>query len=169
MRVVVGRIGRPHGIKGDVTIDVRTDDAEDIFEPGNVLLTESGPLTLESVRWTGPRLVVKFATIDDRNAAEEIRNRILEVDRDDDARPDDPDEFYDYHLIGLHVIDTTGVDRGDITEVIHTSAQDLLVVTDGDREALVPFVSEIVTDVDLAGRRVVIDPPEGLFEVNDAD
>lgn len=167
MQVVIGRIGRPHGVRGEVTIEVRTDEPDRHFVAGNVLLVEGGqPLTIETAKWHSGRLIATFAGFADRTAAESLRNTILEAERADDERPEDPDEFYDYQLVGLHVVTTAGEAVGIVSDVLHLPAQDVLSVTSGDREILVPFVSAVVPQVDLDARRIVIDPPPGLLDAD---
>lgn len=165
MRVVVGRIGRPHGIRGEVTVEVRTDEPDERFAPGAVLFvdTPAGRLVVERVHWHSGRLLVTFDGVTDRNDAEALRGLLLEVDRDDAASPDDPEEFYDSALVGCAVITSTGLEVGTVTEVAHLPAQDLLVVEGALGEVLVPFVAPIVPEVDVAARRIVIEPPPGLL------
>lgn len=165
MRVVVGRVGRPHGIRGDVTVETRTDEPDIRFAPGSVLLTESGELVVEYSRWHSGRLLVLFEGVEDRNAAEALRGRLLEVERSADEVPEDPEEFYDSALLGCAVESSDGTSVGTVDDVLHLPAQDLLVVRlPDDREVLVPFVSQIVPVVDVSARRVVIDPPAGLLD-----
>lgn len=168
MRVVVGRIGRPHGLKGDVTVEVRTDEPELHFQEDEVLLTENGELTVEYAWYHGKILCVKFVGFNDRSAAESLRNTILEIERDELERPDDPDEYYDAQLIGLSVLDG-GDSIGTVKEVIHTPVQDLLAVNTEAGEVLVPFVAEIVGEIDLAAKTIAVELPQGLLEVNRAD
>lgn len=170
MRVVVGRIGRPHGIRGEVTVETRTDEPDERFAPGAVLQVD-GPvsrLVVEAAHWHSGRLLVAFQGIADRTAAEALRNVLLWIDRPDDATPEDPDEYYDSTLVDcrVHLVDGTSV--GTVTEVVHLPAQDLLAVrTPDDRDLLVPFVSQFVPEIDVAGRRIVIDPPPGLLDAED--
>jgi len=173
MQLVVGRIGRPHGIRGDVTVEVRTDDPDERFAPGSVLLTEpatAGPLTVAAARAHSGRLLVSFEGCRDRSAAELLRGVVLVVDVPEDERPADPEEFYDHHLIGLAVVTVEGEQVGAVTEVLHLPAQDVLAVRrDDGRDVLVPFVTEIVPEVDLDEGRVVIDPPPGLIDPEGPD
>lgn len=168
MRVVVGRIGRAHGIRGDVRVDVRTDEPEACFAVGAVLATDptaAGPLTLAESRWHSGRLLVRFVGVDSRSAAEALGGVVLETDRDPSARPADPDEYYDHQLVGLSVVDVAGVGIGEVSEVLHLPAQDLLAVRRPDgREVLVPFVASIVPRVDLRSRQITVDPPTGLLD-----
>ncbi|GAA2092609.1 ribosome maturation factor RimM [Actinomadura alba] len=165
--LVVGRIGRPHGIRGEVTVEVRTDDPDSRFAPGAVLATEpeqSGPLTIERARWHSGRLLLQFAGVDGRDEAEELRGTWLVVDYADIPPSDDPDEFHDQELLGLDVVTVGGAEIGTVTEVRH-GGQDLLVIGRPEGgEAFVPFVAALVPEVDVAAGRLVIDPPPGLIE-----
>ncbi|GAA3196883.1 ribosome maturation factor RimM [Actinocorallia longicatena] len=166
MQLVVGRIGKPHGIRGDVTIDVRTDDADARFHPGAALVTDpadAGPLTVKSAKWHSGRMVVRFAGVDDRNRAEELRGIWLVIDSAEILPSSDPDEFHDQQLIGLAVVTTDGREIGTVKEILH-HAQDLIVVDSPAGDQLVPFVAALVPEVDLEGGRLVVDAPEGLFE-----
>lgn len=168
MRVIVGRIGKAHGIRGAVTVEVRTDEPEVRFALGSVLITDpeaAGPLVVEGAKWHSGRLLLEFEDVLDRTAAESLRGTLLVVDVDDDARPDDPEEFYDHQLVGLDVVTVDGAPVGTITEVAHLPSQELLIIAaPDDREVLIPFVTAIVPTVDLANRRVIVDPPPGLLE-----
>ncbi len=155
VEVVVGIVGRAHGLRGDVTVELRTDEPEVRFAPGSVLGCEGlrSRLTVASVRDAAAgRLIVRFAEAPDRTAAESLRGRVLVVEVDPDERPagDDPEEYYDRQLRGLHVLDVEGQDVGVVADVIHLPSQDLLAVTTDAGERLVPFVSELVPHIDLA-------------------
>jgi 16S rRNA processing protein RimM len=179
MRVVVGRIGRPHGIRGEVVIGVRTDEPDLRFAVGATLDARStsddaGPengaggerLTVASVRWHSGQLLVAFAGITDRTAASELTGSWLSGDSSQLPDTGDPDEFRDYELIGLSVRTCAGDPVGVVTDVLHYG-QDLLVVRRQDEpggDALVPFVKAIVPEVDLRAGVVVIDPPPGLLD-----
>jgi 16S rRNA processing protein RimM len=168
MQLVVGRVGRPHGIRGEVTVQVRTDDPGRRFAAGSVLATEpaaNGPLTVLSTRWHSGRLLVTFAGSTDRSQAESLAGTLLVVDSADLGSPDDPEEFNDHDLIGLEARTTAGDLVGTVSDVLH-HGQDLLVikpVAGSGEEALVPFVTAIVPEVDIAAGRLVIDPPPGLL------
>jgi 16S rRNA processing protein RimM len=167
VEVVVGRIGRPHGLRGEVTVQVTTDDPDERFAAGAVLGTDPagrGPLTVVSMRRSGPVLVLGFDGIADRDAAETLRGTSLTLDASLLPVPEDPDEFYDHQLVGLSVVDQAGTVLGTVTEVWHPPAAPVLAVTRTDgSEELVPFVSAIVPIVDLDGGRLVVDPPDGMF------
>jgi 16S rRNA processing protein RimM len=166
--VVVGRIGRPHGVRGEVTVEVRTDDPDLRFTPGAVLATEPaerGPLTVAAGRWHREILLLTIEGIESREAAEALRDTELHVPIADLPELDDPDVFYDHQLVGLDARLSDGTALGEVTAVRHEGA-DLLVVRRPDRgQLLVPFVAAIVPTVDLAGGFVVVDPPEGLLDL----
>lgn len=169
MQLVVGRIGRPHGLRGEVTIEVRTDDPAERFAPGSVLITnpaERGPLSVLAARWHSGTLLVVFDGVDDREGAEELRDTFLVIDSDGLKPLTDPEAFYDHDLIGLAVVTAEGEHVGVVADVLH-HGQDLLVVDSaGDRtgsEILIPFVAALVPEVDVVGGRLVVDPPEGLL------
>ncbi|MFD6951199.1 ribosome maturation factor RimM [Nocardiopsis sp. TSRI0078] len=170
MRLVVGRIGRAHGIRGDVAVDVRTDDPEARFADGAVLETDPagvGPLTVASTRRHSGRMLVRFKGVAGRDAAEKLRGTTLFVDSADIAPLDDPDEFHDHELIGLAAVTTGGEPVGTVEDVLH-HAQDVLVLTTPEGgEVLVPFVAALVPEVDVAGGRIVLDPPPGLLDLAD--
>jgi 16S rRNA processing protein RimM len=174
MQLVVGRVGRPHGLHGEVTVEVRTDDPDERFAAGASLMTEPegrGPLTVASMRWHSGRLLVRFAGCDDRDSAEALRDTVLAIDSDQLAPLPDSAEFYDHELIGLSAISAAGEHVGTVTDVLH-HGQDVLVIDGtGPRrgaEILVPFVTAIVPDVDIAAGTLVIDPPPGLLDPDEA-
>lgn len=168
MQLVVGRIARAHGIGGEVSVDVRTDVPDLRFAPGAVLETdppERGPLTVERARWHAGRLLVAFASVSDRTGAEALRGTMLVADSAT-SPPVAGEEYWDHDLIGLDVTTVDGEHIGVVEDMLHPPGGDLLAVRRSDgEEVLVPFVREIVPTVDVAGRRIVVDPPEGLFDL----
>jgi 16S rRNA processing protein RimM len=180
MQLVVGRVGRPHGIRGELTVQVHTDDPDLRFAAGSVLATEPaarGPLTVCSSRWHSGRLLVTFDGYADRSSAEDLRGTLLVMDSAGVASATDPDEFHDYQLIGLDVLTVAGQPVGMVTDVLH-QGQDLLVIQPAagpsaapgpERDQiLVPFVAAIVPEVDVKAGRLVIDPPPGLLDLGAA-
>ena len=193
MQLVVGRIARPHGVRGEVSVAVHTDEPERRFAVGSMLATdpaEAGPLAVASVRWHTGRLLVEFDGITDRHQAEGLRGVWLTLDSAQAEPSDDPDEFHDHELIGLAVVTVSGEPVGRVTDVRHFG-QDLLVIEPAGRAGakpatagpmgparpgrpaqpdglLVPFVAAIVPEVDVAAGRLVIDPPPGLLELGGA-
>ncbi|MGH3773427.1 MAG: ribosome maturation factor RimM [Pseudonocardiaceae bacterium] len=176
---VVGRIGRPHGLRGEVAVQVRTDFPEQRFTVGAQLrcddpqLRRDDPqpredtgrtLTVETVRPHGAALLVRFAGVVDRDAAAELRGLVLTVEATELPDLAEPDEFYDHQLEGLAAVGLDGAALGTVREVVHAPASDLLVLETDHGEALVPFVRAIVLEVDLPGGRLVLDPPAGLLD-----
>jgi 16S rRNA processing protein RimM len=171
IEVVVGRVGKPHGIRGEVTIEVRTDEPDRRFAAGSTLRAEPPrgsaaayrSLTVAGLRWHQGRLLLRFEELVDRTTAEAARGILLHVEVDPTERPEDPEEFYDHQLVGLDVRDLEGHVIGTVSAVVHGGAQDLLTVRTPDRrEALVPFVSELVPEVDLDAAYVVVADRPGL-------
>ncbi len=167
MDVVVARIGRPHGIHGTVSVEVRTDDPEGRLAPGTTVRTDppgAGPLTITDGRVHSGRLLLTFAGYADRGAAEGLRGVLLVADVDPGERLEDPDEFHDSQLVGLAVRTVAGEPVGELIEVLHLPGQDVLAVRRADgTEVLVPFVAAIVPTVDLDRGVVLVDPPPGLL------
>jgi 16S rRNA processing protein RimM len=171
VEVVVGRIGKPHGLRGDLTVEVRTDEPERRFATGAALRAQAprgsafglSSLTVASTRWHSSRLLVTFEELAGRDAAESARGVLLHATIAPDESPEDPDEFYDHQLIGLAAYDEDGTSLGEVTAVQHGGAQDLLTIRTPDgRDALVPFVKALVPEVDLAGGRLVVADRPGL-------
>lgn len=176
MDLVIGRVVKPHGVRGELVVDIRTDDPESRFAPGTVLRgvmprakgaarTAGREFTVTAARNHSGRLLVSLAGVADRSAVDELRGMVFVIDADDVDSGDDPDEFYDHELIGLPVRTVDGQTVGEVRDVIHLPGSDLLSVgaADDGREILIPFVAEIVPDVSRTDG-VVVDPPEGLLE-----
>ncbi|WGH10221.1 ribosome maturation factor RimM [Rothia kristinae] len=190
MRVQAARIGKPHGIRGEVTVQLLTDDPETRFARGEVLILEpasplapSGTLTVAGARWNKSILVLRFEEVSDRNGAETLRNHHLLIDTEE---AEETEGYYEHELTGLAVyaVDPEewaragedpararlGEPVGTVTGLQTLPTQDLLAVTLADgSESLVPFVAEIVPEVDLEAGRIVITPPPGLLELNRED
>lgn len=174
MQLQVARIGKPHGIRGEVTVQVLTDVPNDRFLPGTELAVEPpslGPLTLRSARWNKDILLLGFEQITDRNQAEELRGAQLFVEADETEDDGDADAWYEHELVGLQARRQGSDGRievvGTVTGLRTLPVQDLLVIEDtAGAEVLVPFVAEIVPVVDVEQRYVLLTPPPGLFELN---
>jgi 16S rRNA processing protein RimM len=172
MEIVVGVIGRPHGVRGEVAVELRTDEPERRFAPGQVLGEEGGTrhFTVRSVRDHSGRLLVRFAELVDRAGAEAARGTLLTAAVEVGERPAEPGTFYDRQLIGLRATTPDGAEVGSIRSVLHLPAQDVLEIETAAGPRLVPFVEALVPDVDLeAGRLTVIDVTGLLDDRGDAD
>jgi len=161
MRLNVGRIGRAHGILGEATIEVRTDEAADRFAIGAKLDTDShGSLTVASARVHNGILLLAFKGISDRNGIEKYRNELLYAEVDIDAPGADQDDYHVLQLIGCkaHLVD--GDLFGEVTDVLNLPGQDVLVIKTEDGESLIPFVHQLVPSVDIKSKKMVVIPPE---------
>ena len=172
MELVVGRVAKSHGVRGELVVEVRTDEPDLRFAPGSTLTgrrprsEETTTYTVESARPHSGRLLLRLDGIADRAAADALRGTLFVVDSATLPPSEDPDEFYDHELEGLRVCTVAGGDVGVIAEVLHSAAGELLAVRTPDgREVLVPFVRDIVPEVALADGTVTIDPPEGLLDL----
>lgn len=166
VEVIVGRIGRAHGIKGDVNIDVRTDEPGRRFQPGATLLMGEGrtPLQLGETKWNRGKLIVSLVGHPDRTAVEKLTGEILRVRVPADEKPSEPEEYFDRQLVGLRVRDAAGQEVGTIGEVLHLPAQDVLRIDTPDGDRLVPFVQALVPVVDVDSGHVQLADVEGLLE-----
>lgn len=171
----VARIVKPHGLKGGLKLELYTDDPQLRFQPGasfSLQVPEDSPwfgkrVTLASIREVNAQAVAFFDGVEDRSAAESLVRAILWVEHDPSVASSETDAWFDHQLVGLRVI-RDGVDVGDIIRVDHLPAQDLLAVRTATGEVLVPFVHAFVPTVDLEAGHVVISPPGGLFEEEEA-
>jgi 16S rRNA processing protein RimM len=171
MELTVGRVVKAHGIRGEVVVEIRTDDPAARFAPGNTLRAKnfrSGDersVVVAEAREHGGRLLVRLAGVDDRDGADALRGSVFVVDSGDLPPIDEPDTYYDHQLEGLRVRTTTGQEVGAVAEVLHTAAGELLAVRRDSGEVLVPFVGAIVTSVSLEEGVIEIDPPDGLLDL----
>ncbi len=170
---LVARIGKPHGLRGEVTVQVHTDDPEGRFVPGMTFATEAQPgsgvpreLTLASVRVHRGIWLLGFEQIPDRTGAEGLRGTRLLTEEGEVPEEVDDEGWYEEELAGLRVVDPSGARLGEVAGLDLGASQDRLIVRlpDGS-EALVPFVEALVPTVDLAAGVVVLDAPPGLLDL----
>ena len=165
---VIARIGKPHALRGEVTVQVHTDDPEGRFVPGATFETEPtdrGPLVLASVRIHQGIYLLAFEGHGDRNAAEALRGTRLVLPAGHEDEPGDDEEWREEDLLGFEVTLLDGKIIGTVSGLSIRPVQDLLEITTDSGVVLVPFVEEIVPEIDEEARRVVIDPPAGLLEL----
>lgn len=174
MELVVGRVVKSHGIRGELVVDIRTDSPEERFAIGSRLRGRTGKgrtvtdreVVIEAARNHSGRLLVRLEGVADRDTADALRGMLFLVDSGDLPETNDSDEFHDHQLVGLRVLGTAGQHVGEVAEVVHTPGGELLDVRlEAGVSALVPFVAAIVSEIDLDAGVCVIDPPEGLLEL----
>ena len=169
MDLVVGRVAKSHGVRGEVVVDIRTDEPELRFAPGVLLrgrLPRGGgdrTFTVTAARNHAGRLLLSLDGVADRTAADALRGTLFLIDSSEVDSGPDPDAFYDHELEGLPVSTVGGVEVGIVSSVLHLPANDVLAVrTAAGGEVLIPFVREIVPTV--TAERIEIDPPDGLLD-----
>ena len=167
--VAIGEIGRPHGVRGEVRVTPLTDHPERFQTLGDCVLWDEArdrrlPCRISAVRAQGDALVVALAGYDSPEAVGALTGWLLAVP-ESEVLPAPEGHFYPWQLVGCRVLTEDGGDVGRVLRVEGSAAQDLWVVGDERREHLVPAVAEIVREVDIIGRRIVIRPPEGLLEL----
>ncbi|HEU5267163.1 MAG TPA: ribosome maturation factor RimM [Jatrophihabitans sp.] len=166
--VAVGRVGPPRGVRGDVFVEPLTDAPDERFAVGSRLRSEpatAGPLEVQAVSRASGKLVVHFAGVDRREAADALRGIVLCVVAAQRPPLQDPEEYYDSDLVGLGARTLAGAELGPVIDVRHAGGATHLVVHCDGRDRLIPFVAAIVRTVDLAAGQVLIDAPEGLLEL----
>lgn len=189
MQVLVARIGKPHGIRGEVTVELFTDSPEDRFARGETLtienfqagspltrITPTGTLTVVSARWNKKILVVRFEEITNRNDAEIMRNTRLVFEA---QAAEEEEGYYEHDLVGLPVWNINDVPEGElpsgdpiakVTGLQTMPVQDLLLLELANgQEAMIPFVEQLVPEVDLEEKFVLIDPPAGLLNLDEVE
>jgi 16S rRNA processing protein RimM len=160
MRLNVGRIGRAHGILGEATIEVRTDDVASRFALGAVLQTDThGELVVDSVRVHNGILLLSFVGHVDRNAIEKLRDVLLYADVDIDAPGEDEDDYHVQQLIGCMAFLEDENALGKVSDVLNLPGQDVLVIQSTNGEVLIPFVRALVPVVDITAKKLVVIPP----------
>lgn len=161
MRLLVGRIGRAHGILGEATIEVRSDEPEKRFALGAQLHSdEHGVLTITSGRVHNGILLLGFTGFTDRNQIEKLRNTLLYAEVDIDEAGEDTNDYHVLQLIGCSAYLESGELFGEVTDVINLPGQDLLAIKTPTHESLVPFVHQLVPIVDVKAKRLVVIPPD---------
>ena len=160
--LVIGRVLGPHGIKGEVQVEILTDFPErfDVLETA-YLGEELQAVVVEGCRTRGRKALLKLAGCESRDAAGKLRGQLLQVPIED-AVPLEDGEYYLFEIVGLEVETIEGEFLGHVAEVIDTGGNDVYVVRDGDQEILIPALADVVTKVDLDASRIEVRLPKGL-------
>ena len=170
-RLRIARIGKPHGTRGEVTVQLYTDEPTQRLAPGSLLIREPGSITEDTVtatlrissqRWNKQICLLRFDEVNDRNTAETLRGSMLYIEAAEETGDDD--QWYSHQLEGFTCLGPGGETLGAVVELLTGPAQDLLVVAppEGD-DVMVPFVDQLVPDIDAETRTIRLDPPAGLF------
>jgi 16S rRNA processing protein RimM len=167
---VVGRIARPHGIRGQVVVNLETDFPHERFQPGAEFFarretSDLQRLVIATVRFHNERPIIGFEGVDDMNAAIALAGTELRIPVDQLATLP-ADMFYRHDLVGCAVDTTDGSSVGTVSDVEGTLGGSRLVVRTSRGEVLVPLAAAICRSIDVAGKRIVIEPPEGLLDLN---
>jgi 16S rRNA processing protein RimM len=169
----VGRLVKAHGLKGAIKLELYTDSPSERFKPGQILELQvpersqwfGKTITVLELRFYNQAPVLFIEGIDDRSKAETLIKAILLIETEADVLPEEPEAWYDHQLVGLlALVGTASV--GTVIRVDHLPAQDLLAIETANGEVLVPFVKQIVPEVDIKSGQLLLTPPDGLFEVN---
>jgi len=165
--VLVGRVARAHGNKGQVIVNLDTDFPEQRFRVGQVLLVgaDGAPRVIQSVRFHQGRPVVGLQGIETMNDAEALAGAELKAPATDSSSLPEG-TFYHYDLIGCDVVDERGRVVGVVSGVEGTMEMSRLVIAGEAGEVLIPLVADICVSVDVGSRLIVVNPPEGLIELN---
>ena len=159
MRLLVGRIGRAHGIAGEATIEVRSDEPQLRFAIGARVQTDTrGDLTITSHRLHNGTLLLGFSGVTDRNGVEALRDTLLYADVDI-TEQSAPNEYHVMQLIGCQAFLESGELFGELTDVLNLPGQDVLSIATTSGEVLIPFVQQLVPHVDVVARKVIVIPP----------
>lgn len=158
----VGRIVAPWGIRGEVKVEILTDNPKR-FAPNSHVFLKGSPVLIERARAIGKSAVVKLKGVDTRNDAEALRDQVLEVP-EADLMPLKPGEYYEHQIIGLLVRTKEGDVLGTVTEVLYTGSNDVYVVRGEKKEYLIPAIADVVQEIDLERGQIIIEPLPGLLE-----
>ena len=164
MQLVVGRIGRAHGVLGEATVQVQTDDPDVRFKVGAKLSLDNGKdLTIRSARWHNQILLLAFDGVIDRNQIEELRDQMISAEVDITSLS--PGEYHYQQLLGCQVFLQNDGLIGEVDEIVKLPGQDLLSVAKNGKKVLIPMVKKIIISIDVSAKKIVVDPPEGLLDV----
>jgi 16S rRNA processing protein RimM len=160
--LVVGEIRGPHGVRGEVRLDPRS-DIEGRFAPGATLDCDGiGPLTITSLRGTAGQPIVAFEGYDTREQASTLKGRFLRIARATARKQLAHGSMFWADLVGLNVETPDGTALGSVRELIRAGGADVLVVNDDERELLLPMIDSVVRSIDVAAGKIVATPLEGL-------
>jgi 16S rRNA processing protein RimM len=160
--LAVGRGLRPHGVRGDLVLGPLTDFPEHLAQVETVYVGDDAePHALETARLHRQHLIIHLAGVDDREAAEAYRDRLVQI-RADLAAPLPPGRFYHHQVVGLHVVTDDGEPLGEVVEVLETGANDVYVVAGHGGEVLLPAIKDVILSIDLEAQQMRVHLLDGL-------
>ena len=167
--IALGVIRKPHGVRGEASVEPWTNDAQRFEEVRRVTLVSPDERSqrdaaIAAVRVHGGRVLVAFEGIESPEAVRELANWTIEIP-DEEARKLDGDEYFLHDLVGMQLVDTAGQPRGEVIDAYEGGGGVLLNVRHGGATFEVPFAAEICKEIDVAAKRIVVDIPEGLDEI----
>lgn len=168
-RIAVGIIRKPHGVRGEASVESWTSSLDRFSELHSVMLvspdeTETRTMEIEAVRAHVDRVLIKFVGIESSDDLRELQNWTIEIPRTD-ARKLDADEYFLHDLVGLMLVDREGKQIGEVKDVYEGGGGMLLNVEGAGGEFEVPFAARICTEIDLPGKRIVVDLPDGIEDL----
>lgn len=160
--LAVGRVLRPHGVRGELVLEVMTDFPERLAEKETVYVGDAAaPHALCRVRLHRGRLLIQLEDCLSLEAAEALRGQLVQI-KETQAAPLPPGQYYQHQIIGLEVVSESGENLGQVTEILETGANDVYVVAGPSGEVLLPALRSVILQVDLEAHRMVVHVPEGL-------
>lgn len=158
----VGRVLRPHALKGEVRLQVFSPSARNV-QRGRPVYVRGVRRIVERARFDRDAWIVKVSGLDSRSDVEELRGELFEA-ADNDVLRDDAESYFVHEIVGLRVLTEDGRELGHVTEVLDTGANDVYVVGAGKAEVLVPAIGEVVLSIDLGERTMVVRPLPGMLD-----
>lgn len=159
--IVIGKIGAPHGVRGEVRIQPLTDFPDRFNGLKRVFLDEKIELEIERVKYNNQLIILKFKNFDDRNALEPLKGKLLKVSREE-VSPLAHGEYYHFDIIGLEVYNETEEYLGKVIEILKTGSNDVYVVNNEKQQLLIPALKKVVTKIDIAAGRMNVSLQEEL-------
>jgi 16S rRNA processing protein RimM len=166
--VLIGKVTATHGIRGQLRVVAFSGEAESIVSHRRLILKgpddESDTFEVANSSIHGKRVLLSFKSLDDINKVECLVGREIYVERGQLPELSDG-EYYWCDLIGLRVLTVEGEYLGNLSDILSTGGNDIYIVRNGDKEYLIPAVEDVITDIDINGSVMIVDPPEGLLDL----
>lgn len=155
-KVIIGRIGAPHGVRGEVRIVPLTDFPDRFSNLKSIFIDDQTKLEIENVKYNKQFIILKFKELDNRNDIESLKGKLIKVDRKD-VPPLAPGEYYSFDIIGLDVYNEKNESLGKIEQILKTGSNDVYVANHAGKQTLIPALKKVVTNIDIeVGRMDII-------------